>query len=494
MALVEIAHEVIRLAEARNAEEDAIRESCGIGHVVDMGSDAAFEYMRAPRPARKALSEYLAAQTPTTVFKLCALMYFGRGDSGHLFNLHSDLCTDCEGSIGAIHTMMEKAPLDEYLRQGVAAACSEGIQLDEDWPQRGQNARRRRTTIKGPEPVRPKTSRPEPTGLPFDPIREGGRLFKDLAERWESDVITERQQMARFLQELIDCTGGWVILDFIDLAGWDQIDGYTFDQTSGNLELYWHDNRAINAAGGREEIELMAFPASLYGLMMRLQEIRIVRGSDAAVFLLAGHATDHAEIKGQLAAGCSEFEVFPDNLFSSRAVRRWGEQVHVFDVLQSPLYTVALLPKGPHLSAAFSRRVLFDANLRRVKSKLDRAIDALRSMDASDNDAVCEKVNTIRRYWEQALKIEIVYRDLRPKKGYSGLLIGNLIKELRDCDDPGNSELTGRFIGWANELSHDAGREIKRDRAVLIAEHVYGYVQGLHQKIQIDLFQPRGPI
>lgn len=106
---------------------------------------------------------------------------------------------------------------------------------------------------------------------------------------------------------------------------------------SGNRlprELYWHDYREVDATTGRSEPVFL--PASLYGLLIRLREIRIVRLSGVTVFLLCGHTLDRSDIKSRLVPGSSEHKAMLDKLFSSRFLRTVGNQLHVFDVLTSP--------------------------------------------------------------------------------------------------------------------------------------------------------------
>lgn len=103
-------------------------------------------------------------------------------------------------------------------------------------------------------------------------------------------------EIGRFFALLFDRTDGLVILDFIDLGSWDQIESYAFDHETRDLELHWHDYRALDAVGGRSDLTACFLPASLYGLLIRVQEIRIVRGSGTAAFLLSGYALDRKEI------------------------------------------------------------------------------------------------------------------------------------------------------------------------------------------------------
>ena len=84
-----------------------------------------------------------------------------------------------------------------------------------------------------------------------------------------------------------------------------------------------------------------------------------------------------------------------------------------------------------------------------------------------------------------------MYRDLRPNDSYSDLLLGDLIKLLKDVHTSATSTPLGRIIGWANELSHDAGRAIEVQKAQEIAAHVSAYVESLRKQIRLTPFPSR---
>lgn len=361
------------LAEARNTEDQSIDNQLGGEIGYELGSEEALKARMMPRPAETKLIGYLESLPEDVLFKLRTLMYVGRGDADDILGLHADLIEDTSDRDHAVSSMFEKSPLPRYLERGLAAAEHASIDLDATWPS-PDKPHRVVSEVSSRKPSLP----PRVFAEGRHPIGNGGAVFKDIANEWTGDVIVSRQDVAKFFDVLQDRTAGLVILDFIDLASWDRIEGHTFDSQTGDLELYWHDFRALDAQEARSELDATFFPASLYGLLIRVQEIRIVRGHAAAAFLLSGHALDHSEIKKRLATGSDEHKAIRDRFFSSRFLRRVGDQVHVFDVLASPLYTAAILPKEEGIPTSASRALLFDANLQRVRLSLQRAASALR--------------------------------------------------------------------------------------------------------------------
>lgn len=168
------------------------------------------------------------------------------------------------------------------------------------------------------------------------------------------------------------------------------------------------------------------FPADLYGLYIHLQEIKIVRGKGLAVFLLKGFATTPNQAKKRLRESADEIELFDENLFSTRVVRRVNGMHHVIDVHGAPLYTITLIPKGHKIPSSASRRLLFRANMHTLFARVQDVGKALITVADHDHDRICEKANTVRRILEQALKIELIFRNIPTKKPYGQLLLGDL--------------------------------------------------------------------
>lgn len=477
MSVVEIATESIRLAKAAEAEENGIAVEFGTQD--DYSNSQLVARVSAPRPEQLRLMNYLESLERVVVFKLRTLMYVGRDGYSDIIDFHHELAGDTGRAAveGAICSMVGKSTLADYLERGLAIADENGVDLDAVWP-----------APEKPQSVTPMTASARTTGIAArarfdagqDPISNGGEVFRSLADEWAGDVIAERGEFARFLRKLYERTAGLVILDFIDFANWDQIEGYAFEELTGYLELYWHDYRNADNVPSKPERDF--FPSSLYGLLIRLREIRIIRWSAGAAFLLSGYTLSRSEVRERLSLTSEEQVMARSRFFSSRFWRRTNNQVHVFDVLDSPLYTAAILPKGQNLNTSFSRFMLVTSNLERVRQRIRRASAALDRLEEEDSELICEKVNTIRRHWEQALKIELIHREIEPKGDYSSLMLGDLMALLKTFH-PTTSRPIGRLIAWANELSHDTGRVVDVGQAREVASHVTTYVESILSEI-----------
>lgn len=435
-----------------------------------------------PDPHRAKILEFLRSLPPDLVLQLRTVMYLGRGDAADPHALHDRLLRENPSVDDAMRAISEKLPLADYISRGLPmfqAANPHDKTLPPRPPPFPQPTRSRHATKPPPACLPVYTiSKPDP---PADIMRDSGRIFLDIASRWDETVSPD--QIQALFSSIKRRTGGWVIVDFVDLGSWDCIEGFTFDKARNILTLYWHDFRGRS---GDKDPSITVFPAALYGLVIHLQEVRIVRGKKSAIFLLRGYALSEKDVKRQLTIAGSEVTVSNEAFFAIRAVRKIGGQAHVFDALSSALYTVAIVPKGIDASKIDSRLLLLSANLSTVRADLELVIEELSLLDAAKRLAIQEKANTARRLLEAALKIEIVYRDLKPKKPYGKLLLGDLLGELSPHHPPWEHELLGRMAGWANDFSHDTGRPVRLEIARLLAVCCLAYIELLTLEISLD--------
>lgn len=130
MTVREAALETIRLAEARNTEDQAIDNELGGEVGYELGSEGALKARMTPRPAETELIRYLESLPEEVLFKLRTLMYVGRGDADDILGLHADLIEDILDRDHAVSSMFEKSPLPRYLERGLMAAEHASIDLD----------------------------------------------------------------------------------------------------------------------------------------------------------------------------------------------------------------------------------------------------------------------------------------------------------------------------------------------------------------------------
>jgi len=128
MTLSKAAHKVIDLARQIS---DYYTSELPKWHpnypLVNLGEESA-----PPPPEEKELQAFLASLPEETIYQLVLLMYLGRGDFGtdDLAGTHEDLKRTFGKAEHAASQMMGKAPLADYLADGLAELRKQGINVD----------------------------------------------------------------------------------------------------------------------------------------------------------------------------------------------------------------------------------------------------------------------------------------------------------------------------------------------------------------------------
>ncbi len=85
-----------------------------------------------PPSEEKELRQFLKRLSADTVYKLALIMYLGRGDfdTSDLPSEYQAIKENFDSPASLISQMMEKAPLADYLEDGIAILSSQSIDLD----------------------------------------------------------------------------------------------------------------------------------------------------------------------------------------------------------------------------------------------------------------------------------------------------------------------------------------------------------------------------
>lgn len=322
-------------------------------------------------------------------------------------------------------------------------------------------------------------------------ITEGDKIFKEVAESVDWTETQSLEQAAQILERLKTETEGLVIVDFLDAGNWDCIEGVETDATSGFLKIHWHDYRNLDESEEDKEIRTLVFPASLYSLLVKFKELRIVSTKSFPVFILRGYALKDKEIKTYLAKDSTEFKIFDnEDNFSKLAVRKINSQFESYTCLNTPIFSMIIIPKNFGASASLSKKALFSYNLAESRIRLNRVKEELEKEDLTNEDLICEKANSVRRIFEYVLKVELCYRyrQVCVKKDYSDLMLGDLMNLVKPYRDDTTNELLKQITMWLNELSHESGRPIKREKALALSFMTILYTDFLKSEMSLNLY------
>lgn len=118
-----------------------------------------------------------------------------------------------------------------------------------------------------------------------------------------------------------------------------------------------------------------------------------------------------------------------------------------------------------------------------------------------DTDELCEKANSIRRIFEFVLKIECCYhrhlnyeimfsddinsRDFIFKDSYSDIVLGDLINILKRIKTNEEKQILNKIIRLSNELSHDSGKKVTKEKVQDLFVTMVNYTADLTQLVKI---------
>ncbi len=319
-------------------------------------------------------------------------------------------------------------------------------------------------------------------------IKEGDKIFSEVANTVAWTETQSLEEAKELLENLRIETEGLVIVDFLDAGNWDCIEGIEADSENGFLKIHWRDYRDANETVEGKEMRMMAFPASLTSLLIKFKELRIVKTKNYPVFILRGYALKDKEIKTYLGKDSTEFKIFDnkDN-FSKLAVRKIDTQFETYSCLNTPIFSMIIIPKNSGASAFSSKKALLSYNLTDSIIRLNKVKDELEKEDLVDEDTICEKANSVRRIFEYVLKVELCYRyrQLSVKKDYSDLMLGDLMNLVKPYREESINDFLRQITMWSNELSHESGKPIKREKALALVYMTILYTNLLKSEMSL---------
>jgi hypothetical protein len=215
--------------------------------------------------------------------------------------------------------------------------------------------------------------------------------------------------------------------------------------------------------------------------------LRIIPTKQFPLILLRGYAIKDKEIKN-IFRGASELKILDnkDN-FSKRVIFKKDNHWQVLDCLNTPIFSVIIIPKNCGASSSDSKKVLYSYNLHESLVRLNKIKNELENEELKDTDIICEKSNSVRRVFEYVLKVECCYRyrQINAKKDYSDLMLGDLIGLIKEFREDHLREILNKITIWSNELSHESGKPITKEKALLLVFLTISYTALLRAEIKL---------
>lgn len=306
-------------------------------------------------------------------------------------------------------------------------------------------------------------------------IENGSNIVLNIAKQYPNGVITNLNDVNSFFAQLMQETKGLLIVDFLDTDNWDNIKDYKIDIQKGLLYVYWKIPRSFEDEL-LEEMEKMIFPFESYGFILKFKQLKFFTIGENVFFTIQGYAVKKKDVK-RIAEEDNYNCIWTNenDVFSVELVREKDKKREHWYFLNTPIYSVLFFPKHIPLKPQQSKIILFLYNLddcsERLKTTKEELLKIPKTADLKLHDfedAVCSKANTMRRIMEFILKLEIcLYSQDVPKKieDYSNLLLGDLIKLIKDKKTQDEMVILNKIVRLSNTLSHDSGLPIKIEDA-----------------------------
>ena len=322
----------------------------------------------------------------------------------------------------------------------------------------------------------------------MDPITQGTKIFSKIHQEIGKNSITDTREFEDFLKKLISQTKGLVIVDFLDANNWDYIKSFEIDHETKKVCINWHDYRKITESEENKYIRSMVFPGDVDGLTFDFQELRLIKVGDISIFSFRGYAVSSKEVGIIMSKDTTQFKVIEDSdNFSVEIVRKINNEWQTYRYLNTPIFSTLIIPKDLNINASVSKKILFAFNIENSIERINRVDFDLNEKD-EEVDFICEKSNTLRRIMENILKIECCYRykQIRVKKSYSELLLGDLVGLIKKFRSEGEKVNLNSIVRLANELSHDSGKPVTKIKALQLVTLVKDYCEALDREIHAN--------
>ena len=320
------------------------------------------------------------------------------------------------------------------------------------------------------------------------------KIFEQFGTRQSSNL----EFVDKLLHELIVEMSGLFIVDFIDLGNWDQLGSYEIDYENGFLLLRWHRFYEGNSFGQF----LITYPnPRVFTLLVHFKDIYIEMSKGYPFVTIRGYALKEKEILGYFNRRGLKSEKYQEEIdrnFCQIFEIEHNDYTELCWCLNTPIYSIMLVPKDSASSVDVSAELLFLFNYNNCLRRLKKAMSAILTNNF-DEDELCEKANTARRIFEYVLKIECCYRinldldivlddNINKERlffgnKYSDKTLGDLINSLKQIKDQSDQLILNSIVRLANELSHDSGKEITKEKAIQLLEQTIQYTEELSSNL-----------
>lgn len=171
-------------------------------------------------------------------------------------------------------------------------------------------------------------------------------------------------------------TGGWVIVDFLDSDNWDCIRKVDVDKQNGLIWFYW---QIPSGDPLEEKMRKMVFPFGYYGMCLKFDNIRFLKGKRNRCFgiIVNGYTIRERNIKGFTKNGGWEIKGMDatSSFFSTSVVREKDGVFQHWRFMNTPISSFWIIPKQLNVHPQDSEKLLYIHGVEKCEKNLKLALE-----------------------------------------------------------------------------------------------------------------------
>ena len=300
-------------------------------------------------------------------------------------------------------------------------------------------------------------------------VEHGLDFFQEFADIY-NDTINDLETAERFFKDFMEQTNGWVIVDFLDTDNWDCIRKVEVDKQNGLIWFYW---QIPSGDPLEEKMRKMVFPFGYYGMCLKFDNIRFLKGKRNRCFgiIVNGYTIRERNIKGFTKNGGWEIKGMDatSSFFSTSVVREKDGVFQHWRFMNTPISSFWIIPKQLNVHPQDSEKLLYIHGVEKCEKNLNLALEKTKGVYKLGKEEQRKEIKTaahdMRTVAESLFKLIMCFHQEKYQykvSNYDDLMLHNLTGPLKKTIYKQDFEQNriDEIPRLANDLSHDSGNPV----------------------------------
>ncbi len=303
----------------------------------------------------------------------------------------------------------------------------------------------------------------------WEVVEHGLYFFQEFADIY-NDSINDIETADLFFNDFMGQTGGWVIVDFLDSDNWDCIRKVDVDKQNGLIWFYW---QIPSGDPLEEKMRKMVFPFGYYGMCLKFDNIRFLKGKRNRCFgiIVNGYTIRERNIKGFSKNGGWEIKGMDatSSFFSTSVVREKDGVFQHWRFMNTPISSFWIIPKQLNVHPQDSEKLLYIHGVEKCEKNLNLALEKTKGVYKLGKEEQRKEIKTaahdMRTVAESLFKLIMCFHQEKYQykvSNYDDLMLHNLTGPLKKTIYKQDFEQNriDEIPRLANDLSHDSGNPV----------------------------------